>query len=409
MLKQKLLIIGHTFPEPSTTGAGNRMMQLIELFLEEGYDITFASTANASERSVSLDHLGISVQEIHLNQTTFDTFIADLNPSVVMYDRFMTEEQFGWRVAECCPEALRILDTEDLHFLRKAREEAISLKMPIEQSDLYSEYTKRELASILRCDISLIISEYEMELLQHTFHIPAGILFYIPFIVEAPVKDQPSFEKRSDFMTIGNLLHSPNVDSIVYLKTEIWPLIKRELPESKIHIYGAYAPQKIGDLHNERDGFLIEGWVDHVSDVMRGGKVCLVPLRFGAGLKGKLLDAMRYGIPSVTTSIGAEGMYGDLPFAGFVEDHPKAFATSAIELYTDKTKWLESQQKGFYIIKSRFLKTHFSKHFKQHIHSIKASLMEHRRNHFLGMILHHKTLLSTKYMSKWIEEKNRKA
>src|SRR5210317_758099 len=137
MLKKKLLIIGHTFPEPSTTGAGNRMMQLIELFLEEGYDITFASTANASERSVSLDHLGISVQEIHLNQTTFDTFIADLNPSVVMYDRFMTEEQFGWRVAECCPEALRILDTEDLHFLRKAREEAISLKMPIEQSDLY--------------------------------------------------------------------------------------------------------------------------------------------------------------------------------------------------------------------------------------------------------------------------------
>jgi glycosyltransferase involved in cell wall biosynthesis len=409
MLKQKLLIIGHTFPEPSTTGAGNRMMQLIELFLEEGYDITFASTANASERSVSLDHLGISVQEIHLNQTTFDTFIADLNPSVVMYDRFMTEEQFGWRVAECCPEALRILDTEDLHFLRKAREEAISLKIPIEQSNLYSEYAKRELASILRCDISLIISEYEMELLQHTFHIPAGILFYIPFIVEAPVKDQPSFEKRSDFMTIGNLFHSPNVDSIVYLKTEIWPLIKRELPESKIHIYGAYAPQKIGDLHNERDGFLIEGWVDHVSDVMRRGKVCLVPLRFGAGLKGKLLDAMRYGIPSVTTSIGAEGMYGDLPFAGFVEDHPKAFATSAIELYTDKTKWLESQQNGFHIINTRFLKTHFSKHFIQHIHSIKGSLMKHRRNHFLGMILHHKTLLSTKYMSKWIEEKNRKA
>lgn len=407
MLKQDLLIIGHTIPEPSTTGAGNRMMQLIGLFLEDGYNITFVSTALASERSVTLEHLGISVKQIQLNKSSFDTFIKDLNPSVVMYDRFMTEEQFGWRVAECCPHALRILDTEDLHFLRKAREEAISLQRHIEQSNLYSDYTKRELASILRCDISLIISEFEMELLQHTFHIPAGLLFYIPFILDSSVSDLPSFEERSDFMTIGNLMHSPNVDSILYLKTEIWPLIKRELPESKIHIYGAYAPQKIRDLHNEHDGFLVEGWVDNVSDVMRNGKVCVAPLRFGAGLKGKLLDAMQYGIPSVTTSIGAEGLYGDLETPGLVAETPNDFALSASELYSDRTKWLKAQKNGFNVINKRFLKTQYSNQFIQHIKSVGANLSKHRKTHFIGMILHYKSFQSSKYMSKWIEEKNK--
>src|SRR5690606_12128233 len=123
--------------------------------------------ATISERTANLDAQQISVKNILLNNSSFDEFIKELKPEIVLFDRYITEEQFGWRVSENCPNTLKILDTEDLHFLRKAREEAVKAGKPISDANLFSETAKRELASILRCDLSLIISEYEMELLQN--------------------------------------------------------------------------------------------------------------------------------------------------------------------------------------------------------------------------------------------------
>lgn len=224
---KKLLIIGHTFPEPSTTAAGSRMMQLLKLFKEENYQITLASTAAISERTVNLKNQNISVKNILLNDASFDEFVKELNPEIVIFDRYITEEQFGWRVSEHCPDALKILDTEDLHFLRKAREEAIKDNKPVSEANLFSEITKRELASILRCDLSLIISEYEMELLQNTFKISSEILYYLPFLIETISEEKTisSFIERQNFLAIGNLLHAPNVDSVLQLK-QLWPKIK---------------------------------------------------------------------------------------------------------------------------------------------------------------------------------------
>jgi spore coat polysaccharide biosynthesis predicted glycosyltransferase SpsG len=149
----QLLIIGHTFPEPKTTAAGSRMMQLIDLFREENFQITFASTAAISERTANLEVHHISVKNILLNDASFDEFIKQLNPEIVIFDRYITEEQFGWRVSENCPNSLKILDTEDLHFLRKAREEAVKNNKNFSEANLFSETAKRELASILRCDV----------------------------------------------------------------------------------------------------------------------------------------------------------------------------------------------------------------------------------------------------------------
>ena len=99
------------------------MLQLIDLFQAQDVEITFASTAGSSEYSTDLSRMRISVVSIELNSNSFNAFLEQLQPEIVLFDRFVTEEQFGWRVAETCPNALRILDTEDLHFLRKAREE----------------------------------------------------------------------------------------------------------------------------------------------------------------------------------------------------------------------------------------------------------------------------------------------
>ncbi len=406
-----LLVIGHTFPEPTTTAAGSRMMQLISLFQEQGFSITFASTASISDKSESLSKLNITVYTIQLNDSSFDKFIEELNPEVVLFDRFITEEQFGWRVAEKCSNAMRILDTEDLHFLRKSRQEAVKKRIPVEEADLFTETTKREIASIYRCDLSLIISEFEIELLQKLFKIDISILYYLPFLVknnsEEIKKILPKFEERNHFVTIGNLLHAPNVDSVLFLKKGIWPEISKQLPNAELHIYGAYAPKQILELHNKKEGFLIKGWAEDVSEVMKNAKVCLAPLRFGAGLKGKLLDAMVSGTPSVTTKIGIEGIQGELAFSGVITDNIQEFANVSIELYSNKEMWIQSQKQGFDIINKRFRKDIFSEDFKENISQLQDKLIKHRKDNFLGQIFQYHTLKSTKYLSKWIEEKNK--
>ncbi len=406
-----LLIIGHTYPEPSTTAAGSRMMQLISLFQEQDFEIIFASTALLSDKSITFSKLGISTKAIKLNDASFDEFIADLNPSIVLFDRYITEEQFGWRVSEICPDALRILDTEDLHFLRKAREEAVKKGIPVKDANLFSDIAKREIASIYRCDLSLIISEFEMELLKATFKISKSILYYLPFLIKSLSKNEtesfPSFKDRDHFITIGNLLHAPNVDSVLFLKKEIWPEIRKQIPNAELHIYGTYAPQRIQEIHDVKSGFLIKGWAKEVSEVMKKAKVCLAPLRFGAGLKGKLMDAMIYGTPFITTAIGAEGMFSPEFKSGRVNDNVKDIISNSVALYSHKDEWLHEQKNGFIVLEKRFKRALFSEGFNYVITQLQENKLQHRKNNFIGQIFQHHTLKSTKYLSKWIEEKNK--
>lgn len=410
---QHVLIIGFVWPEPNSSAAGGRMVQLISIFKEQGFEVTFASPAMDSDYMVDLNSLGVKKKSIALNCSSFDVFVKELNPSIVLFDRFMIEEQFGWRVAENCPNALRLLDTEDLHCLRLARQKAFKENRPFSTDDLLEEdVAKREIASILRCDVSLMISEYEMELLQTVFIIDSNLLYYLPLLLE-PIEDSmiqksPSFEERNNFVFIGNFLHEPNWNAVQYLKETIWPLIRKQLPEAVLHIYGAYPSQKVLQLHQPKQGFYIMGRADDAQEVVKNARVVLAPLRFGAGIKGKLLEAMQCGTPSVTTTIGAESMCGDLPWNGFVTDNPQVFADKAIELYQEKLLWLKAQKNGFEIVEKRYLKSVFENDFVEHILETQTHLKQHRLHNFMGSMLQHHTLTSTKYMSRWIEEKNRK-
>ena len=408
MAKSKtLLILGFVLPEPKSSAAGNRMMQLIELFLADGYQITFASTAQNLEFSEDLSLLGIQYKTIELNSATFDAFVLELNPDTVLFDRFMVEEQFGWRVSESCPKALKILDTEDLHCLRQARQLSVKENREFTADDLFSDVAKREIASILRCDVSLMVSEFEMEVLQQQFKVSKDILYYLPIFAER-LPEVPTYEERNDFVFIGNFLHEPNWDCAKYLSETIWPLLHAKLPEAKMLVYGAYPSQKVLELHKPKQNFYVMGRADNAFDVVKNARVVLAPLRFGAGIKGKLLEAMQCGTPSVTSSIGAEAMAGTLDWNGFIKDTPNDFVEAAVTLYEDKKIWQRSQEKGFEIIENRFKKSLFENDCIAKINSLSENLLHHRNNNFIGAILQHHSLSSTKYMSKWIEEKNRK-
>ena len=409
---QQVLIIGFVWPEPNSSAAGGRMVHLISIFKAQGFEVTFASPAMDSDYMVDLESLGVSKKSIALNCSSFDVFVKKLNPTIVLFDRFMMEEQFGWRVAENCPDALRLLDTEDLHCLRLSRQKAFKENRHFSTDDLLIEdVAKREIASILRCDVSLMIAEYEMELLQTIFKINPDLLYYLPLLLE-PIEDLsiqklPPFEERNNFVFIGNFLHEPNWNAVQYLKETIWPLIRKQMPEAVLEIYGAYPSQKVLQLQQPKQGFHIMGRADDAQEVVKNARVVLASLRFGAGIKGKLVEAMQCGTPSVTTTIGAESMCGDLPWNGFIADDAQVFADKAVELYQDKTIWLKAQEYGFEIIEKRYLKSVFTDDFVKYILKVQSDLKQHRLHNFMGTLLQHHTLTSTKYMSRWIEEKNK--
>lgn len=409
---EHILIIGTVWPEPDSSAAGSRMMQLISLFQDCGWKITFASTAAESDYRADLEKEHIDQVSIELNSSTFDEFIDRCAPSMVIFDRYMTEEQFGWRVAEQCPQALRILDTEDLHCLRKARGKAVRQGRQFNEKVLLTEETaKREIAAIYRSDLSLIISEAEMDLLRSVFQVQGCLLCYLPFLLDPIASDAnglwPSFEERRHFISIGNYRHPPNLDSIKYLKYKIWPLIRRKLPAAEMYSYGAYPTQKALSLNDPKQGFYVKGRAENAREVIRQARISLAPLRFGAGLKGKLIESMQCGTPSVTTNIGAEGIKGNLDWCGNISDHPEELAAAAVELYKDRSKWLKAQENGVRILNQHFQKAHFGSDFISRLLKLKQNLKAHRRQNFIGQMLRHHQMASTKYMSRWIEAKNR--
>lgn len=409
---KKLLIIGSVWPEPNSSAAGGRMMQLISIFKANGFEITFSSPALDSDFMVDLSEFGVEKKTIELNNSSFDDFIIDLNPNVVLFDRFIVEEQFGWRVSENCPEAIRLLDTEDLHCLRSARQKAFKEKRTFELKDLLSdEVAKREIASVLKCDLSFIISEFEMQVLKDTFKIDSSLLYYLPFLVDEMTVDDllklPSFEERQHFVFIGNFLHEPNWNTVQYLKETIWPLLKKQFPEAVLEVYGAYPSQKVLQLNQPKNGFFIMGRAADANEIVRNARIVLAPIRFGAGLKGKLLEAMQCGTPSMTTTIGSEAMHANLPWNGFITDDVQEFVQKAISLYQDKNLWQEAQKNGIAIVNECFQKSKYANKLIESVNSLLNDSESHRLHNFMGSLLQHHTLKSTKYMSKWIEAKNK--
>lgn len=409
----QILIIGSVWPEPTSSGASLRLMQYIKLFRMQGWSVTFVSTAAESEYMADLEVLSVRCLPVAMNDSSFDLFIKELQPDIVLFDRFSIEEQFGWRVENNCPNALRLLETIDLHCLRHARHMQFKRHAEVVQevstTDLYNDVAQREIASIYRSDLSILTSDYEMDLLRQRFSMPADLIHHSAYLFDkSDCPDSlPGFEQRQHFMTIGNFRHAPNWDAVLWLKQQIWPLIRAQLPNAELHVYGAYAPPKATALHDAKSGFYVLGRAADVDAVMMPARVCLAPLRFGAGIKTKLADAMRNGTPSITTAVGVEGMSGGLSWGGTIADDAKSFADAAVNLYQQKDVWEKAQSHGFDILHSQFDMHVNGPDLIQRIQQIRVNIEQHRRQNFYGSMLRHHHHRSTEFMSRWIEAKNK--
>jgi hypothetical protein len=417
--------LGYVWPEPDASAAGHRALKLIELLERAGHETIFASGRGPSEGDRALGTSGARVVPILGNDSSFDRWISETEPDAVLFDRFLTEEKYGARVREACPGAARILDTVDLHFLRRARERAVSrgidpgeihaaspgLFEPLEEC----EDLLRELASIHRSDLSLLCSEFELELLVGRYSVPRESCLHFPLcysdreLAEGD-GDSPPFADRAGFGMIGNFRHSPNSDGVRWFAREIWPLIRAELPGAQARIHGAYPRKEMTELSDPRSGLHVLGPAPTARGALSGIRVSLAPLRFGAGQKGKITDSWLAGTPVVTTPIGSEGMTAGSAtspvFGGTIAGDVRSFARAAVSLHEDQAAWEAAVLAGRGLLRASHADSAHAPALVARIERTVAALGELRSRNVIGAMLAHHQHASTKYFSRWIEAKN---
>lgn len=406
MSQKHLLVIGYVWPEPNSSAAGENMLNLLRAFEQANWQVTFMTAAAESSHKADLTSLGIKVVTTLINDALFDRQICALQPDVVVFDRFMIEEQFSWRVQQHCPHAVRMLNTEDLHSVRHQRQQAVKHEQPF-KIDVSDPMLQREVASILRCDISLIISAVELQLLTQQLKVDPAQLLQLPLLLSPASLIPPPFDQRQGFAFIGNFRHAPNWDAVLQLKTRLWPQIRKVVPGATLSVYGAYPGKKVTDLHNPKQGFEVRGWVDDARAALSQHRLLLAPLRFGAGIKGKLLTAMQCHTPSITTPCGAEGINDNGQWPGAVAEEEQDFVRACQQLYHNETAWQQANAQGQAILASEYDTGYHQHRLVSHIERLTGDIISHRQPLFYQHLLWHHSLRATQYMGQWIEAKNR--
>lgn len=411
----KILWIAFIWPEPDSSAAGFRTAFLLEILQRAGYDVRVCSPCGENSYRTRLEELGFRTHSIGPNDPSFDEYLLAFDPGVVVFDRFMIEEQFGWRIQKLLPRAARVLDTVDLQFIRKGREssfveeECISATIP--DAVLGSDVALREVAAVFRSDLTLLVSEFEQEVLTHDFGVPAYLLQICSFMYRKSEEVVPSFDERRNFVSIGNFSHKPNSDAFDLLHRRIWPemrglLQERGFENCELHLFGAYPTREFMRRDDKRSGFRVLGKADNAITCLSRYRVNLAPLRFGAGIKGKIADGWAAGTPCVSTTIGAEGMSLGNDFGGTVSATCEEFAVAAVELYLNREQWTASQKIGLKILAEKFDFDRNSANFVNQIEAVVSNLPEVRRKNSTGKILWSHGYRSTEYFSRWIEVKN---
>ncbi len=408
--KRKLLIIAAFWPESNATASGVRNWGIIEACQKQDWQVVFASTAKENRFTQLLNEAGVLTQFIAPNDSAFDVWIANEAPDFVLLDQFLIEEQFSWRIRQHSPQTVRILDTQDLHFLRRGRQEAVKQGVALDRvfaADIELEKDEtalRELASIYRSDHTLLVSDFEQALLTERFDVPTALLSLCRFFYPAPTHVS-AIESRNHFVIIGNFRHPPNADGIRWFRSCLWPKIRKAIPKAQVHVYGAYCSEEFSQAHSEASGFLVKGQAADAVATLSQYLVNLAPLRFGAGIKGKIADGWAAGTPAVTTLIGAEGMSDLGQWGGLIAHSESEFIDAAIHLYQDDEQWRVAQANGFRLLKQLFDKDVESEKLITVLLSLSKNTESIRAKNSVGSLLWHQTLRSTEYFSRWIELK----
>lgn len=447
--KGAVLFLSFVPLSPETSAAGVRTRDLMEGFIKAGFsDVHYACASKMDEQenrevNKQLVEKGVKfyANAIPNREDAFKTVLEECgkrNPiDVVVFDRFLAEEAYSFRVREMCADALRVLDMQDCHALRRERARIVGLESSGGSSDNSNAIERsinakpeatdddfaREISSIFRSDLTLVCSSAELELLHAACGVPKEKLCLAPFFETIDTNSiiTPFTDRKNVFVSIGTFNHAPNVDGLRYLKKEIWPLIRGKLPNAEFHAYGATClPKHIDELNDAKNGFFVKGFCKDIGETLSTAKVLLAPLRFGAGIKGKIIEAFKYGTPVITTPIGGEGIGVPGIFENGYDNMdaiktnwggtfdcvtPAAFATAAVDSFTNESLWTKQSKRGVELRNELFNKEKTIPPILEAISNKCENLRTIRNEDFIGASFWHQSNRSTDFFSRWIELK----
>jgi len=340
--RKNILVIDHYVPKPDQDSGSLRMFQILKLLRRLGHRVTFIpdNLADPSPYTGALQKRGIEVVYYPYIRKVSDYLISHgAFLDAVLLSRCDFARKHIADVRRHAPQSRVIFDTVDLHYLREDREAQLTLDPEVRRKA--QQRRQLEYKLIEEADETWVVSPVEQELLQEKW--PAKPIQLVSNIVDIPGSKTP-FAFRRDWLFIGGFQHRPNTDAVIFFLQEIYPLVSERLQDAKFYIIGDKVPPEIAALATER--IIVAGLQRDVRSFFNSVRLSVAPLRFGAGIKGKINQSIAFGVPVVATSLAVEGMglidHEDV----LVADDPEDFARTLVELYESEELWNRLSENG---------------------------------------------------------------
>jgi GT2 family glycosyltransferase/glycosyltransferase involved in cell wall biosynthesis len=349
---KNLLLIDWITPMPDQDSGSADTFYYLKIFETMGFNVTLLPEKNTKTDRYVRDVQEMGVRVLH------DPYVGDFE-SMLKVEVPKADVIFVYRgaahrhaplIRQLAPDTPIVFDTVDLHFLREEREaEVIGTK---KARDLAAQTKEKELQAMRLSDATIVLSEYEEKLLGEL--VPDVNVARIPIVREIPGRSSDSFEQRRDVIFIGGFLHRPNVGAVQYFVKKVWPLVRRESFDRpcRFVIVGSNIPPEIAKLADK--DIVIKGFVDDLGDVFDNALISVSPLQYGAGLKGKVVSSLSYGVPVVCTTISSEGSGLEHGKNVMIGDNPKDIAQYIAELHRDAELWQQISDNGLEFCNKNF-------------------------------------------------------
>jgi O-antigen biosynthesis protein len=359
--QKNILVLARGTPRPDEDSGSIDMVNMLSLIRGLGHAVTFMPVRLSPRGTpwVNVGHHDGTYSE-SLEQIGIECLHSPYEPSAERYlrehgakfDAILVQRgrvlhRFLGAIQKYAPQAKLIFNTVDLHYLREEREGALL------KSSFYKFKAKdtkwRELAAVRAATTTLVLSEVEREILSQ--EVPGKDIRIVPLIRDIPGRSA-GFHGRTGVLFVGGFRHRPNVDAMKHFLAEVWPLVQTRRPDLHFWIVGSNMPKEVSEVGSETVHAL--GYVPDLSELYSRVCVSVAPLRYGAGLKGKVAESLSYGVPCVTTSVGAEGSGLEDGRNIVVRDEPKAMAEAIIALHSSPEIWESLSQNGLEFVEAEY-------------------------------------------------------
>jgi O-antigen biosynthesis protein len=345
-----VLVVDAVTPMPDQDSGSLRMINLLTILVQANCAVTFFCEGRHYHAGYAekLQQLGVQVL-YHPYLSSEPAWLAEhgANFDVVMLSRHYIAAPLFALVREHCRRARLLFDTVDLHFLREQRQAELSGDAALLKS---AQQTRaRELAVIAASDVTLVVSPIERDLLKQLM--PQAKVEILSNIHEVP-GCAAGFAARKDLLFVGGFQHPPNVDAVLWFVQQVWDKVHAAQPEMKLHLVGSNTPSSIQSLANEQ--IIVHGFVADIEPLLATARLSIAPLRYGAGVKGKVNMAMAHGLPVIATSAAVEGMYCEHGADVMIGDSAEAFADALLQAYQDPELWQRLSSGGLSNVSTHF-------------------------------------------------------